>query len=39
VKNVRYTTANKVRSVVEAAGVTWAAQWPVIMAMIDETLL
>jgi hypothetical protein len=39
VKNVRYTTVNKVRSVVEAAGVTWAAQWPVIMAMIDETLL
>ena len=39
VKNVRYTTVTKVRRVVEAAGVTWAAQWPVIMAMIDENSL
>jgi hypothetical protein len=39
VTNVRYTTLEKVRRAVEAAGETWAGQWTVKVAAIDETLL
>jgi hypothetical protein len=37
--NVRYTTLDKVRKAVEAAGETWAGQWTVKVAAIDETVL
>ena len=37
--NIRYTTLDKVRRAVEAAGETWPGQWTVKISAIDETLL
>src|SRR5690349_7299691 len=38
-RTVRYTTLDRVRKAVEAAGVTWAVQWTVRVVDIDESLL
>lgn len=37
--NIRYTTLDKVRKAVDAAGESWPGQWTVRMFAIDETLL